>query len=442
MPQNRRATLLPFGRNQAMPPLSRLVSGRLRRSTLVLLRWMAIAGQSAALLFVALGLGYDLPRFECFLVIALSALINLGVTFALPLDRRVEDYEAIAQLGFDLVQLAALLWLTGGMNNPFALLFIAPVVTSATTLSRPVLALLGITAASISFAMVYNFRPLPWRPTGFELPFMFRLGNWVALIVGMIFTSLYAWRSARESRRMSEALAATEAVLAHEQKLSALGGLAAAAAHELGTPLATIRLTAKEMSRDIKPGTPMAEDVDLLLSQTARCRDILKQLGQRGDQGDIIHDNLSLDILLEEALEPYDGLNEAITIDVNLEGEGNPPTMRRQAELIYGLKNLIENAVSFADSSVVLTGRWTEQEIALTISDDGPGFNSAVRDRLGEPYVSGRSEKSKAGGLGLGLFISKTLLERTGARVVFDNQSGGGANVSIVWPKEAVKGEI
>ncbi len=443
MTEKSRATIFPFGSRRSdkgIIPLSRQVSGRLRRSTMVLLRWMAIAGQTAALLLVAFGLGYQLPLLTCFMIIGLSALVNIAVTVVLPLDRRVEDTEAIAQLGFDLVQLAVLLWLTGGMNNPFALLLIAPVVTSATTLSRPVLMLLGLIAAAASFAMVYSFQPLPWSESGFQLPFMFRLGSWFALIIGMVFMSIYTWRSARESRRMSEALAATESVLAHEQKLSALGGMAAAAAHELGTPLATIRLTAKEMSRDVKPGTHMAEDIELLLSQTARCRDILKQLGQRGDQGDIFHDNLSFDVLLEEASEPYDEIDSRVTIDIALKGEGNPPTMHRRAELIYGLRNLIENAVSFATSEVVLTGSWDEAHIELTIEDDGPGFDAAVRDRLGEPYISGRAERRKAGGLGLGLFISKTLLERTGAQVRFDNKSGGGAVVTMQWPKEAILG--
>ncbi len=435
-----RATLFPFmepgaGRNYATS-----VSGRLRRSTLVLLRWMAIAGQTAAILLVAFGLGYQLPLPECFAMIGLSVMINLAVTFMLPLDRRVADLEALAQLGFDLVQLAALLWLTGGMNNPFALLFMAPVVTSATTLSRPVLAILGGMAASVSLFMVYDFRPLPWSESGFELPFMFRMGAWSALIVGMFFTALYAWRSARESRRMSEALRATEAVLAHEQKLSALGGMAAAAAHELGTPLATIRLTAKELKREVKDGTHMAEDLDLLLSQTERCRDILKQLSKRGDAGDLYHDNLSYEILLDEACEPYDGIKSGVSIDVELAGEGDPPIIQRRAELVYALKNLIENAVSFAETEVVLIGNWSSQDISLTIVDDGPGFDAAVRDRLGEPYVTARPEKKRAGGLGLGLFISKTLLERTGAKVRFANKTEGGARVSIIWPIGAILG--
>lgn len=436
-----RATLFPFmeassGRNYADS-----VAGRLRRSTLVLLRWMAIAGQSFAILMVAYGLGYQLPLAFCFLMIGLSIIVNLLVSVFLPLDRRVGDLEALAQLGFDLVQLAVLLWLTGGLNNPFALLIMAPVVTSATTLSRPVLAILGGLAASLSFYMVYNFQPLPWSEAGFELPFMLRMGVWSALTVGMFFTSLYAWRSARESRRMSEALRATEAVLAHEQKLSALGGMAAAAAHELGTPLATIRLTAKELKREAVEGTHMAEDLDLLLSQTERCRDILQQLSKWGDAGDLYHDNLSFEILLDEACDPYENIKSGVTIDVELAGEGEPPIIQRRAELVYALKNLIENAVSFASGQVTLTADWSSQDISLSIVDDGPGFDAAVRDRLGEPYVTARPEKKRAGGLGLGLFISKTLLERTGAKVRFANDKQGGARVSIVWPIGAILGK-
>jgi len=210
------------------------------------------------------------------------------------------------RLGFDLLQLAALLWLTGGIANPFALLFLAPVVTSATTLNKRVLFTLGALATLLSFGLIYSSQPLPWNPANsLDLPLKFRLGVWSAIIIGSAFTSLYAWRATRESRTMSAALAATEAVLAHEQKLSALGGMAAAAAHELGTPLATIQVVAKEMMREVDPETPLGEDAALLLSQAQRCREILTQLSQRGDEGDAIHDALSMEDLLEEAAEPY-----------------------------------------------------------------------------------------------------------------------------------------
>lgn len=418
--------------------LSRRTTGRLRRSTLVILRWTAIIGQSFALILVAIGLGFTFPVWPAVIAIAVSIILNVSVTLMLPLDRRVGDVEAAAQLGFDLLQLSVLLWLTGGMTNPFALLFLAPVVTSATTLSRPVLVTLGLFAAALSFALLFESRPLPWDPTGsFALPFKFTLGSWIALMVGMVFTSTYAWRAAKESRRMSEALAATEAVLAHEQKLAALGGMAAAAAHELGTPLATIQLTAKEMARELDPETPLGEDAQLMVSQSQRCRDILQQLAVRGDEGDIIHDSMSLESLLNEAADPFFGLGTEI--DITIRGDDNMPAFGRQAELIYGLRNFIENAVGFADQTVTLRGQWDEDRVSIDIRDDGPGFDPGIMGKLGEPYVSGREEGEKAGGLGLGFFIAKTLIERTGGTVTFGNLKERGARIHLEWPKEALK---
>jgi len=237
---------------------------------------------------------------------------------------------------------------------------------------------------------------------------------------------------------MSAALAATEAVLAHEQKLSALGGMAAAAAHELGTPLATIQVVAKEMMREVDPETPLGEDAALLLSQAQRCREILTQLSQRGDEGDAIHDALSMEDLLEEAAEPYIAFGKDISLDVS--GEGDEPVLKRQAELLYGLKNFIENAVDFAANSVWLTGRWDESIITLIIDDDGPGFDSAVLGRLGEPYVSRRQRPKQvdelAGGLGLGVFIATTLIERTGGKVKFGKSPQGGARIELMWSRK------
>ena len=415
--------------------LSRRTSGRLRRSTLVTLRWTAVAGQALTLVIVSEVLGFSLPYWPCAVTVIMAALLNLAVTFMLPLDRRVGHSEAVLQLGFDMLQLATLLWLTGGMDNPFALLFVAPVVTAATTLSKRVLFSIGGLVTLGSLMLMFNHLPLPWSPAGsFSLPPEFKAATWLALMTAMVFTSVYAWQASHEGRRMSEALAATEAVLAQEQKLAALGGLAAAAAHELGTPLATIQLVAKEMARELEAGTPMGEDAKLLVEQTQRCREILKQLGARGDTGEPIHDTMLLQALLEEASEPYFGLGSEIVIKTH--GEGPEPSLRRQAEILYGLKNYIENAVEFAASRVTLTGVWTMDSVSISIQDDGPGFAPAVRARLGEPYVSARGDANKmAGGLGLGFFIAKTLIERTGGRVSFDNHAeSGGAFITLGWP--------
>ncbi len=422
---------------RSLSHISPKTSGRLRRSTLVTLRWTAVVGQTFTLLVVSEMLGFSFPYWPAALIVFLAAVLNIAVTFSLPLDRRVGHLEAILQLGFDTLQLASLLWLTGGMNNPFALLFVAPVVTGATTLSKRVLFSIGGLATCASLFLMFNHLPLPWSPTGsFSLPREISAAFWVALMTGMVFTSVYAWQASREGRRMSEALAATEAVLAQEQKLAALGGLAAAAAHELGTPLATIQLVAKEMARELDPTTPMGEDAALLMEQTHRCRDILKQLSARGDAREPVHDTLQIQALLEEAAEPYLGLGSQV--DIKTHGEGPQPQLRRQAEILYGLKNYIENAVEFADSRVTLTGSWTRNTVTILIEDDGPGFSPAVRARLGEPYVSARGEANKVGGgLGLGFFIAKTLIERTGGTVAFDNHPrSGGAFITLSWPVE------
>lgn len=415
--------------------------GRLRRYTLVLLRWGAIGGQILALFIVSQILEFPLPVLACTFVIGASVLVNLAITVLMPLDRRVSDKEALFQLGFDILQLGALLWLTGGITNPFAILFLAPVVTSATTLSRPVLFTLASLATLLSLSLVFYYQPLPWDPADpLELPFVFRLGVWTAIIVGSLFTSLYAWRATKESRKMSAALAATEAMLAHEHKLSALGGLAAAAAHELGTPLATIQVIAKEMTREIPADTPLAEDAALVLSQAQRCRTILEQLSMRGDEGDVIHDQLSLEDLFEEAAEPFITIEPDISI--HTEGDGLEPELRRQPELIYALKNFIENAVDFAKDQVILTGQWDENTITLYIDDDGPGFDPTIITRLGQPYVTTRSKQKQktvmAGGLGLGVFIASTLVERTGGSVAFKRAPLGGARIEAVWPKDAL----
>jgi len=409
--------------------------GSLRRQTLVALRWGAITGQSLALVVVSMILGFDYPLIACAMAIMTSVIVNLIVTFILPLDRRVSDYEAFMQLGFDLLQLSILLWLTGGITNPFSILFLAPVVTAATTLSRWVVLALGTLALALSFALIFFHQPLPWTPAGsFDLPYIFKIGIWVAIFVGSIFTSLYAWRTTSESRRMAFALAATESMLAHEQKLSALGGLAAAAAHELGTPLATIQVVAKEMSREVEASSPLGQDAALILSQSQRCRNILEQLSQRGDEGDMFHNVLSPETLLEEAAEPYIGRKKDITIIC--EGEGIEPVLKRQAELLYALKNYIDNAVDFAKSRVELSAYWDSETLKIFVDDDGEGFDPSLKGRLGQPYASSRNHSQTAAGLGLGLFISSRLIERTGGTVSYTRAPLGGARIVAKWPRD------
>jgi two-component system sensor histidine kinase RegB len=278
--------------------------------------------------------------------------------------------------------------------------------------------------------------PLPWMPgVDFKLPRIYELGMLVGVIVGTTSTSVYAWRATTESRTMSAALSATEQMLAQEQKLSALGSLAAAAAHELGTPLATISVTAKEMTRDL-PAGPIAEDAQLVLEQAQRCRSILEQLALRGDTPDLIHETLSLEDLLEEAAESFIHREKDLIVESLQPEGGRPISIRRRPELLYALKNFTENAVDFADSRVALTAAVGNDLITVTIDDDGPGFDPLIRTRLGQPYVTSRAKGSSAGGLGLGLFIASTLVERTDGKIFFERSPMGGARVRCIWPVE------
>src|ERR687893_1836036 len=259
---------------------------RLRLDTLVRLRWLAIAGQSAAVAVVHFGLGFPLPFGLCFFVIAVSAAVNAVLSIRYPASHRLGDDAATLLLGFDILQLAALLYLTGGLQNPFAMLFLAPVLISATALPPErtlVLGLLAIGCATL-LAIPSMHRPVPWWPKEqLNLPFLYVTGIWTAILLGAAFTGVYAWRVAEEARQLAQALAATELVLAREQHLSQLDGLAAAAAHELGTPLATIALVVKELGRELPREGPVAEDLALLREQVERCRGILAKLTSLGE---------------------------------------------------------------------------------------------------------------------------------------------------------------
>lgn len=422
---------------------SEYYSSRVRLRTLVALRWLAVAGQTLAVLGVFFGLGFPLPLVPCLLVIAASAALNLLVSLRFPSSKRLSNWEAALYLGFDLVQLLALLMLTGGIENPFTLLFLAPVTISATRLDlRSTLGLSALALLSVTLLAVFHL-PLPWYPeTVLTFPPLYLAGMWTALVLGIGFSAIYAWRIASEAARMSRALEATRAALAREHQLAALGGLAAAAAHELGTPLATIALVAKELEREAVPGSPMAEDVALLRAQAARCRDILSQLSQQPGDGDAMVARATLGALLDEVAAPHQGFG--VKIDIRLEGDGDgEPAVRRLPELIHGLGNLIENAVDFAEETVTVEGSWTADKISLRIRDDGPGFTPEVLAQLGEPFISTRpapppgqaaeADPDDAIGMGLGFFIAKTLLERTGARLEVGNFAGGGAVIALTW---------
>jgi two-component system sensor histidine kinase RegB len=412
----------------------------IRLDTLVRLRWLAVAGQLAAVLVVSVGFGFPLPAAAAFAIIALSVGLNLLLRAGYPPSHRLTDRAAAALLGFDVLQLGGLLYLTGGLENPFAILFLAPVMISATTLPPGRTLALGALAMVAATLLGFWHQPLPWTPgEAIRLPPLYVMGVWLAILLGLTFIGVYAWRVAEESRLLGAALAATELVLAREQHISQLDGLAAAAAHELGTPLATIALVVKEMEKALAADDPHRDDVLLLREQTTRCRQILGKIATLGTDPQEPLKSVGLKQLIEEVSAPQRPFH--VKLAVEAAGVGPEPSMRRSAGVIYGLENLIDNAVDFATGTVTIEAEWSSAEVVLRISDDGPGFPPDILRRLGEPYVTTRKldDRGDGGGLGLGLFIAKTLIERSGASFTAANglQQGRGAEITLRWPRAA-----
>ncbi len=427
----------------------------LRLRTLVRLRWLAVFGQSVAVFFVHFYLGYLLPLSYCLILIALSAWLNVFLTLRWRGGQLLSATAAALLLGYDIAQLAGLLFLTGGLQNPFAFLFLVPVTVSATTLPMRWTLAIGVFAFACASSLTFYHMPLPWDAAlPLQLPSAYIAGMWAALASAAVFSAIYARRIAVEARQMSTALAAAELVLAREQRLSALDGLAAAAAHELGTPLATIALVAKELKREMPGNNPHSEDIELLISQTARCREILSRLSSREPASDAIFEQVKLTAMIEDLVAPLRGSDAAIMIDASANPDAadvSEPVFKRNAAILYGLGNVLENAIDFATTEVKVTARWTASSISLTITDDGPGFDANILDRLGDPFVTTRpgydvpqdesAETGRHPGMGLGVFIAKTLLERSGASVALANRKSPahGATINVRWQRSSVE---
>ena len=414
-----------------------------RLDTLVRLRWLSIIAQTVTVLVVYLGLELDLPIYSCLAVIALSAWLNIALGILFRQARRLEANRAAWLLAFDILQLAVLMYLTGGLDNPFSFFFLGPVLLSATALPARITIALSLFAIVCATLLVFFHEPLPWSEVYGAMPVLpdiYMFGIWASIVLAILFISLYAWQVSEQSRQFVNAVAATELVLARERHVTELDGLAAAAAHALGTPLSTISVIARELEREIDPKSPHAEDIRLLREQTQRCRDILSKLNELQAEGEPF-DRLPLANLLQEVAEPH--RNFGIAVDVRLPSSAPSPMTARNPAILYGLGNLIENAVDFARNRVEIAADWTGEEVQVVISDDGPGFAPEVIGRIGEPYVRSRRLRrmyaSDDTGLGLGFFIAKTLLERTGAKLTFNNRlvPESGAIVAVRWPREA-----
>ena len=392
-----------------------------RLDTILRLRWLAVLGQLAAIFIVAQGLEFDVEVIPCLTIVCLSALLNLGVQVAYDPMLRLEPVYAAALLGLNIVELAGLLFFTGGLQNPFSFLFLVPVLISATALPvRLTMALGGLAVACASVLVFF--------------------GVWLSIVLAIGVTSLYAFQVTEQARKLSDALAATELVLAREQHLTQLDGLAAAAAHELGTPLSTIFLVARELEQTLQDNSQLAGDIKTLREQAQRCRDILAKITQLSSTG-APFDRMPLSTLIEEIVAPHRDFGVAIKVRIAVAGAREPVGTRNPA-ILYGVGNIVENAVDFARTTVEVNAWWNNDTVEIVISDDGPGFAPDIIKRIGEPYLSRRrsAEESENDhhGLGLGVFIARTLLERTGAKVSFTNRvfPDHGAVVQIAWPRQ------
>lgn len=419
--------------------------GRTRLGTLMTLRWFAVIGQTIAVLFVQFGLGFNEPLGLCLAVIAASAWLNVFLSFAANGPQLLKGWEAAWQLGFDVVQLALMISLTGGLSNPFLLFLIAPVTVAASSLKARYTITIAALAILLAALMPLFAFDLPWQEgEKLSLPSLFEGGHFAALCIGIVFFALSAQRINEDEAKLVQALDAASVVISREQRLSALGAMSAMTAHELGTPLATIHLVTHELLNELPGDSPQTEDVALIAEQAERCRAILRKLGEARDASDIVHAQMPLSALVEEAAAPHKGLGVElrITYERGDGGEEKRPVIRRSPEILHALGAFIENAVSFADTEVRAVASWTEHQIIVTIRDDGPGFASEVMPKLGEPYVSQRGEAHLGGGdMGLGFFIAKTLIERTGGRIATRNRAAPrhGAIVQAVWPRTVLQ---
>src|SRR5947199_9517235 len=418
----------------------RLPHRYVRLDTILRLRWLAALGQLAAIFIVAQGLEFDVPVIPCVAIVGFSATVNLALQIAFNPMQRLDPVYASSLLALNIVELAALLFLTGGLQNPFSFLFLAPVLISATALPIRLTIALGVLAVACASALVFFHLPLPWDSDDpLVLPPIYLIGVWLSIVVAIGVTSLYAFQVTEEARKLSNALAATELVLTREQHLTQLDGLAAAAAHELGTPLSTIFLISRELEQSVPADSPIAGDIKTLREQAQRCRDILAKITQLSATG-APFDRMPLSTLIEEPVAPYRDFGVTIKVRIAVAGTSEPVGTRNPA-ILHGVGNILENAVDFARTTVEVNAWWNTETVEIVISDDGPGFSPDILKRIGEPYLSRRRSideaQSEHGGLGLGVFIARTLLERTGARVSFANRTfpDHGAVVQIAWPR-------
>jgi len=407
---------------------------QLDKRTLVILRWLALVGQSFTISVVYFGLKFQLPFFYCFITISIGIFTNCYLQFGFK-KNQLNNFTSTFFLFYDLIQLSVLLYLTGGITNPFTILLIVPAIVSSTFLTlRSTINLSIITIVILILLTIYHL-PLPHLgELHFHVPDIYLYSIPIAIIIGLIFLTYFGIRFGIESRKRTEALNRLELILAKEHELESIGLQAAAAAHSLGTPLSTITVIAKELEKEIGNNSKYTKDIDLLLSQTKRCSDILKDLSKDQLKEDSFLSDIKIEELLAEIVRSFSEISEK-KLSLLVEKNELNPQIERTLEITYGLRNFIGNAVKYSNSLVDITLESNDKITEVKVCDDGPGFSEDIINVLGEPYIRSKNKIISAkSGLGLGTFIGKTLLERMKANVTFDNcPKTSGAMVIINW---------
>jgi len=402
------------------------------------IRWLAIFGQIAALLYTFFIVKLEIPVGLALFVIGLSVAMNVWQTRRTNITRRKDD-QNFAALSFDVLQLAMLLYFTGGLLNPFCILFLAPVFVSAAILRRREAAfLVGLVILCVSLLAVYN-HPLPWGDEPILQQELYLAGLWLSLLLSAVFIGVYAWWVASGARRLNEELSEARLNFAEEQQAVALGALATSAAHKLGTPLNTITVITHELERELHMDDPIFEDVQLLRSEAERCRIILRELDEyKLAESPDSDTDIGVASLLKEILdERIENSEVAFFIQTPLDLH-DLPKIRRRPEVVQALDDVFRNAETFAKSRVKVSFSRSMENLQIIVSDDGEGFPEDVLARAGQPWNSTR--QGDEGHRGLGIFIAQALIEAVGGSILFGNSVSGGGEVKIILPLSAIMG--
>ncbi len=406
----------------------------LNKSTYLNLRWIGILGQLLTINIVTFIL-----KFEFNFILA-NIVVIFGILSNIFLNSFVKEIQLSNQMSFnfllvDIVQLSLLLYLSGGILNPFSIFLIIPSVFASSNLTvKTSLSLILITIIFI-FLLTFFHQELPSPLNDYKLSYYYYYSIPLGLIIALIFLNYFAIIFGKEYRLRKKALDKIQEVISKEQELVSLGGQAAAAAHSLGTPMSTIKIIAQELHGQLENNTDFSKDVNLLISQVKRCENILKKLTLDPIIGDdFIDQDLSLSDYVNEIVKSFEEISEKKFI-INSEQDTNPLKIKKSIEIVYGIRNFIGNANKFAKEKIFISIKSDSQNSEISIEDDGLGFPKKIFNKIGEPYIKSMSDdENKKSGLGLGIFIGKTLLEKNYAELVFRNsETRGGAEVNIKW---------